>query len=386
MLKRLQRLFQPRELLIIALALAVALNLAATFRFLTSPLLNDLGVFYVSGQAWVKGLDLYWPDLPLWQQHARTPGLAPLNLNPPLVSAAFVPLSFLPLEAAGLVWLALNIGAFLWVWRLVVRETGADSCTALVLMAASGASVTAITAGQLVWLLAVPMTFAWRAARHGDWNGAALWLGACAYVKPFVGIFVLQFLLRRRFGAATRFALAFAGVAVLSLLVAGVPAHWSWLRALNSVTWQSTFFNMSVFGLFARLQTSGQLAHVLWVGVSLALAAVTLARLRDRQVDADREFVGLLLLALLVLPIGWVYYLVLVAGPLLAMLPSLVGRRLAFASFGLFCPPLTVSQQPGFVTSVTIDSIYLWSGLSLWVMTVATISSVDTQNRPLMDT
>jgi hypothetical protein len=366
LLQGLQRLFQPKGLVIIALALAVALNLAAIFRFLTAPPLNESGVFYVSSQAWVKGLDLYWPDLPLWQQHAKTPGLAPLNLNPPLLSAAFVPISVLPLRAAGLVWLALNIGAFLWVWTLAVRETGADSSIALVLMAASGACVTAIAAGQSAWLLALPMTFAWRAARHGNWNGAALWLGACACVKPFVGVFVLPFLLRRRFGAAARFALALAGVVLFSLLVGGVPAHLSWLRALNSVTWQSTFFNMSLFGLFARMQIHGQMVRVLWIGISLGLGAVTIVRLWGWQSDADRELLALLLPALLILPIGWVYYLVLGAGPVLAMLPSLVGRRLALTSCGLFCPPLTVSQQPGFMIGVTIDSIYHWAGLGLW--------------------
>ena len=375
--KRLQRLFRPGELLVVALAVAFALNLAAMFRFLASPVLNDFGVFYASGQAWMRGLDLYWPDLPLWTQHAKTPGLGPLNLNPPLVAVAFVPLSLLPLKVAGVVWLALNVGAFVWVWRLVVGETRADSSTALVLMAASGACVTAIGTGQLVWLLALPMTFAWRAARRGDWNSAGLWLGACAYAKPFLGIFVLQLLLRRRFGAAAGFAITFVGAVCAGLLLAGVPAHLSWFRAVNSVTWPSVFVNMSILGLLARTHTDAQATVVLWVVVSTALGAITFASVGKRHAGVDREFLALLLFILLVVPTGWVYYLALVAGPVVALSPSFVGRRLTLASFGLFWPPLSVSQQQGLLISVTLDSIYLWAGLALWGMTVAGSSARD---------
>jgi hypothetical protein len=255
---RLRHLFRPGERLIVGLAVAPAPNLAAAARFLTSHVLNDFGVFYASGQAWMRGLDLYWPDLPLWAPRAKPGGLAPPNLNSPLVTLMFVPFSLLPLNIVGVAWLGMNVGGFVWVWRRIISDMGADSSTALFLMIASAACVTAVGTGQLVWFLAVPVTFAWRAARRDDWGAAGVWIGACAYAKPFLGIFLIRSLPRRRSGAALGFALAFFGTACAGLFLAGVPAHLSWFRAVNAITWHSVFVDMSILGLFDGIQIDAQ--------------------------------------------------------------------------------------------------------------------------------
>jgi len=355
---------------VVGLAVACALNLGAAMGLLLSPSLRDFGLFYASAQAWVLGLDLYYPQLPIWTVHSQTPGLGLVNLNPPLIALIFVPLTALRAHLAAVVWLAANFLAFVWVWRTVARETAARPVTTLLILAASAACFSTVWTGQLVWLLAVPMTLAWRAARRGDWIRAGVWIGVCAYDKPFLLLFAALFLWKGRWRAAAVIVGTSVALALVGFAVCGVTAHLSWLRAVSSVDWSSYFINISMHGFLARTLTAGHAIRVLWLAVGTILVVATFFAVFLKQTSVDREFAAILLLVLLILPTGWVYYLTLIAGPLVALMPAFCRRRIAPAALGFFWPPFVLVIDPGPLLLGTLYSLYFWAGLVLWFMTV----------------
>jgi hypothetical protein len=169
------------------------------------------------------------------------------------------------------------------------------------------------------------------AARGNRWIIAGVLLGGAMSVKPFLAIFIPYMLLRRcvlsAAAACVTVALAFA----VGLAVFGLEAHRAWLATLSDVDWAWVSMNASILGLLERtLDTSLYFAPLgrvpgiirpLWILLAGAVAVLTLAvAAGDRSVrGVDRGFALVLLGALLISPLGWLYYLWLPAGPFVAL-------------------------------------------------------------------
>lgn len=101
----------------------------------------------------------------------------------------------------------------------------------------------------------------------------------------------------------------------------------------------------------------------------------------------DRGFALLLLAALLLSPLGWIYYLWIVVGPLVVLIhywyneesetkrSTLMRIRnsiLFISCFGVFLPlPVVVLHQPSLAATVTYGSSYFWTFLFLWLALIA---------------
>ena len=125
-----------------------------------------------------------------------------LNMNPPHFHLLMLPFAVLGPMTALVLWAVVNLIALFLSLRAVARELRIEwtrerimwGVVAIILCSATGGIV---VTGQLTFLLLLPVTFAWIAARQGDWNKSAALLGACASVKPFLGIFLIYLILRR---------------------------------------------------------------------------------------------------------------------------------------------------------------------------------------------
>ena len=377
---------------VLLIAFLVAYHAAVT-RFMYSQLhMNDFGKFYYSARLFLDGADMYATNPATKIPVAAGETRQFLNMNPPHFHLVMLPLALLaPAPALG-VWLGINLLALALSIGIVTRElrwrwTATRALWALLGALACSATGAVVVTGQLSFLLMLGMTLAWRDARHGAWTRAGLWLGLLAGVKPFLGVFLVYLLARKRVLAAVVMAGTVATSFAAGLAVFGVAAHRSWLGALSSASWTWPSMNGSIAGFFGRTLTASPafvplivapgLARFATIAVITAAVLATVLALRQHASDTDRGFVLVLLLALLVTPIGWVYYLWVAFGPLAGLLCAprrwtrFDAATLSLAVPGLLCPlALTGPWRDAPIAAVTLGSAYFWATLALWLTAV----------------
>jgi hypothetical protein len=156
--------------------------------------------------------------------------------------------------------------------------------------------------------------------------------------KPIFWPMLLLFVARRRWVGAVAAVVAGALVSLAGLLAAGPAAYRSWAAAGLSVDWFHFALNASIFGGLCRLGLARDLAVALWLSLSAAVLVVTWRAGRAAD-EPDADTLCWVVAALLVAPLGWLYYLPLALGPLAAVSAThpLSGRQ-ALLTAGLFWP------------------------------------------------
>lgn len=352
--------------------------------------MNDFGRFYYSTRAFLAGGDMYGPtEATAIQVGSITAHL--WNMNPPHFHLLLLPLAILtPLWALVAWWLA-NIGALAFSLRAIGREVGWRwtmprilwTTTATVLCSATGIIV--IT-GQLSFLLMLPITLAWAAARRNRWTRAAIWLGIAVSVKPFLGLFWIYLLATRRVKAAATMALTASACVLAGVFVFGWSTYARWLEVLSKVDWAFAPMNASIAGVLSRSLTANPIFVPLAnrpsiaapAGIALAVLVGTVslfAFARDRSAIAiDRTFAGLVFTSLLISPLGWMYYVWLALGPVAALWttidlhPSRVRNACIVAAMpGLLLPLYVTTALADLpIGSITLGSIYTWTMCWMW--------------------
>ena len=356
--------------------------------------MNDFGKFYYSTRAFLDGRDMYAPSPATNLRFENTPDLQYLNMNPPHFHLLVLPLSTLEPRYAVAVWMAVSVFALIVSLLLIAREIPIKWNSVRVMAAVCGVLAFAGTqafflTGQISMLLMLAMTLCWRDARRGRWGAAGVWLGVCSSVKPFVLIFLPYLLATRRFRAAGVALVTAASCFAIGVLVFGVQNSLSWYRALSqSGDWAWAEMNASAFGFFRRVFDTQPIAPPvlvkpqlvkLWMAAAGVIGGVTLVvAATDKSSSAvDRAFAMLLIAALLISPLGWIYYMTVVAGPVAAVVfePRPHGRHGwlsigigTVAAVGLLWPhPLLGAFQPSRWATLVFTSAYFWAALAAWM-------------------
>ena len=387
-----------RWLVYTAIAIVIALYVAY-FALLAHHMffgmyMNDFGKFYYSAGAFVHGQDMYAPNPATRIAVSETEVQQFGNMNPPHFQLLMAPLAYLSPLAALLIWTALSAVALMasvsritselrvpWTRRGVVA-----SLAALLFCAATAINV---VTGQLTFLLMLPVTLAWIAARRGNWYRSAIYLGICAAIKPFLAIFLPYFIVKRHVKAAALMMLAAAAFFAVGVVICGWQTYVDWSHTLSQVTWPWAPMNGSIEGILSRaLGHNPAFRPIVYLPdaikpatliVSLSIAAsciIALARDHTKE-SVDRVFAVLLILALVASPLGWIYYIWLAAGPVFALWYSHAGQKTTtswrilqgLAIAGLASPLfLTLIGRKHLWGGVTFGSIYSWTLLVLLVM------------------
>jgi alpha-1,2-mannosyltransferase len=315
---------------------------------------------------------------PDWQAFHRT-GLAVLdgttwyvtpvgavpNLTPPLIAPVFAGLALLPIRLAFLVWTTIGLAAGLWAARRIADVWGRPTWQVAAALLACHGMPLGLILGQLHLTSFVLVTAAWRADREDRPSAAGIWLGAAIYLKPFLALVLVYWMWRRSWraaGAAT--AVAGAGYAMGLLWLPTATA--GWVEGLRSVTWQHTSVNLAVWGLVARLDLSPR------VGVGLAAAVLGLLLWRLPSLTRDGAWCAVLAAACLVSPIAWLYYALMLLGPLglLYQHGTSGTRRLLEIGYVGLCVQLAF-QEPaalaGGFRAATLGSWYFWAFACWWL-------------------
>ena len=381
--------------LIAMCAVAFVLDVALMHAMTSLLHMNDFGKFYYSAQAFLDGGDMYAPNPATNLRFVEAPELQFLNMNPPHFHLLVLPLARLPPDVAVTVWLAVSLMALIVSVLIISRELEVIWTAAGVLTAAAGTLAFAGTqsffaTGNLSLLLLLALTICWAAARRGRWTMAAVSLGACLSVKPFLLIFAPYLLLTRRFRALVVALATAASCFAAGLLIFGAAAYRAWYGALaQSGDWAWGVMNASFLSIFRRAFDSQPIGTPLviapalvkgWLVAAAIVGIVTIGfTMRDHGRDAvDRAFALLLVAAQLMSPLGWIYYLWLPAGPVAAVAMqrqrdggswSLATRALAaVAAIGFVWPmPFLLAFRTHAWATLTIASVYFWATLALWM-------------------
>jgi alpha-1,2-mannosyltransferase len=386
--------------LVVALLVLVAMALIRYYTLLAENMfslwhMNDFGKFYYSTQAFLAGGNMYGPTLATSFPITQTANAYLGNMNPPHFHLLLLPLAHLEPRTAIVLWAGASVISLLVSFRLIGRELNiqwtfaAIACAtfATIVCAATGA---VIVTGQVTFLLMLPMTLAWICARNGRWASAAVWLGILASVKLFLAVFLIYFAVRRRWRAMLVMVLTALTCFGVGTLTFGVANQLAWLRELSGVDWAWLPMNASVGGFLSRTlgpspvfasiaNVAAAVKPVAAIAMFVMLGVTTRATAIDQsRHSVDRAFMGFTLAALLVSPLGWIYYVWILAGPALAVwldrsLTTSPASKvpLALATVGLTMPlfvPLIGRSHP--FGTVTLGSIYFWTLFALWLSLV----------------
>ncbi|MGO9621960.1 MAG: glycosyltransferase family 87 protein [Desulfobaccales bacterium] len=359
----------------------------------TQSLLNGKIDGYINSPTTLTLLSKYWYDYLL-------------NMNPPHLHFIMLPLIYFNIHTAFMIWMSINGICLIISLILIIRESGIKLNPSRGFFIIFGVLILASTTanlptGQLSFFLLLPITLAWIAARRGNWEVMGLFMGLAVSVKLFLLIFLPYLALRRQFRALAVTCLTVSACFAAGVLVFGMEAHRAWIRALSSVSWAWIPTNLSVMGFLTRaisqspgfmpiFNAPGLIKPLWFVGAGLlGLITLAVAALDTTDHAVDRGFALLLLGALLISPLGWVYYLWFAMGPSVILVKSCYetnkladspkGSRVRLRNClfiaaipGLVWPILGLFWfEPSIWATILIGSIYFWTVLALWLSLLA---------------
>jgi len=384
--------------------------------------MGDFRILYLSARAQLEGRDMYGLPSELQSYAGRTLRSTLVNLNPPHFQLLLLPLALVPAGVALGLWAVASLLCLGGSLSVIVRELDLKlswpTCyrAAVWLLAFAGMGAVVGT-GEVSFLLLLPLTLAWAAARRGRWSRAGIYLGLAMSLKLFLLIFIPYFVLRRHLRAAAASCAAASACFVVGALIFGPGSYWSWLSQLSSVNWAWRSPNASVLGIltrslsenphFAPLTMAPELVLPLWLPAVAIVGVLTMVAVTFDQTESavDRAFALLLSAGLLISPLGWVYYLWLGLGPFAALAlewrngaernsqqDSSAAARwrqrfLILAVPGLVWPHFaTFAFQPHAWATLLLASAYFWSTAALWSTTVLDWWAVNLRTARLRDT
>lgn len=335
---------------------------------------GDFDVFLAAGERVLTRQPLY---------HDSSPGQG--VIGPPAQGLLFVPFAGLArVHATGarVVWYFLNLGALVggaWLWTraLVDRNPGrtaaADSAR---IHSALGLSLLAIVLpaqtnfehqNMNALLLGITGAGTFLLARQRD-VAAGLAIGLAAALKAFPGLLLVYLAMRGRWRAATTGATLATVLTFAPALWIGPEQAWTTFHAWTEVAtvgeWPTRVQNQSLFAMVARTGSPNAAAwyRALW---PIAIAAVGLvavfARRRSRP-DIAMELACVLTAAVLLSPIAWDHYWVLVLPALAALrAQEFPGSRAIF----WICALLVSGPAPALVGARGLAIARAWSTYTL---------------------
>ena len=363
--------------------------------------MNDFGKFYYSTLAFLNNQEMYGPNPSTLGQIGTTFAQQFWNLNPPHFHLFLLPLGTLSPNLALTIWGITSFAAFFVGMHWIGNELQVDPTVwqrrlvALGILAFAGTGGLLLT-GQLSLFLFLLLTLGWIHARHGKWERAALSIGLASTIKPFLLIFLPYFVLRGQLKAAGIILAFNISGFVVGLIVFGYTSYESWLQCLTNMDWTWPFMNASILGIVTRTFTENpmygvitnaeNLSTFLWFTSSIILGVITLyITTNDTSPSSiDRGFALLLITALLISPLGWIYYFFLPIGPMTGVVTTwwkngnkkiffqprtLLGARnslfLLMGAGFLIPPEATLLFQPNAFATLTLGSTYFWSAVAL---------------------
>jgi hypothetical protein len=274
---------------------------------------------------------------------------------PPITAIGVIPLTVLPVEVAGLIVMALLVGAALAIpYVLGVRDW---RCYGLLLL--WPAVINAVQTGTVTLLLGLAAALAWRYRDRGA--AAAGSVGAALSLKLILWPLLVWLAATRRLTTAVGALAVGAALALGSWAVIGFTGLTEYPDVLRRLQDAVELDSYTLYVVALDAGASSEVARAIWLAVGMVVL-VSVA-LTARRGDERGSFVLALAAALLLSPIVWLHYFA-----LLAVVVALARPRLSLVWF----VPLAMVVTPGsgqptpFETAATLVIAAATVALSLW--------------------
>ena len=260
--------------------------------------------------------------------------------HPPPAAVLALPFAWLDYPEATLAWnivslVALAVSLWLIGHHLMIPFPTWAIFPLMTLLLLCGPLRAQLHEGQFNLLLLLLLTGAWIAERSGRLWWAGGLVGVATAIKLFPGFVLLYFLVRREWKAFVAGVASFATMTALTMLVVGPESYATYIRDVLPILSQdrANWLNSSVIGFWSKLFDPGdgyaaqfmiplcrcrlvaQIGITLSVGGILAGWACSVWNARSTA-ENDRAF-GLTLITMLLLsPVTWDHYFLLLALPI----------------------------------------------------------------------
>jgi hypothetical protein len=303
---------------------------------------DDFRRFYLSSATWAHGGNPY--DVMVDKTG---------NLNHPLLLPLFWLYTIGSERAGFLAWSITSLLLAVACIPSISRTARLAAVDVAALILASTGSYLGFEYGQVTFVLMAIFTAAWCADRQGNALTSAALLGVLSVFKPFYGFFAFYFLWRRSWRAFTVFSAVFLGGMFAGWALVGTSGFVEWLSQLRQVEWRWHLYNASAWGVGDRLFTAQPFfAAVHWTPLAVSqtyalvvtlviLVGVAVVFLRSAtKSDVDHSYALVGLAGVLSSPLGWLYYLPPLAGPIIVTLGRAPSRWLWVVGTLGVCPYL----------------------------------------------
>jgi alpha-1,2-mannosyltransferase len=322
---------------------AAALGYTAWGLFAHIPYRIDIDIYQMGGQTWLDGRPLYRGDV-LFH--------TPIGLNlpftyPPLAAIVFCPFAWLHMPAASVAITVLTLVLLIVSTVIVLTRLDVWNTSALV----PGPAwlrrcwlAVVVVAPASIWLEPIASNFAFGqinvvlmtlviadcVPRRTPWpRGLLLGLGMALKLTP--AVFLLYFLVRRDFRTALTAMTSFAIWSLIGLILAWDDSWEYWTHTVHHtdrIGSAALNTDQNIAGALARIGLSEQVRFLLWVGLCLAVLALTVWAMR-RVLGAGETTLAVICVALfglMVSPVSWSHHWVWVL-PTLLVTAILAWRR-----------------------------------------------------------
>ena len=305
----------------------------------------DFGKFYVSANLFYQGKSIYSPiSVDAFEEVTGEIGLKITrdtmhpNLNLPPSTLLFLTIGLINIRNAYILWSILSIILGLiasWLLYNSYRDRFSRKylISIPIFLFAFFPTYITIIYGQVSLLLLFIIVLAWSALRSEYEIIAGIFFGFALNIKIFTGLFLIVFLLQKRFKLIFWYVGSFLIINILAFVTFGIETYIEFINNLSAITWYSASWNASILGFYTRILGGSEgkplinlpelaygLNYASTIILLLILAwAVKTQRNKNIKMYDDLVFSLGIVFMLLLSPLGWMYYFVLLIIPVIIL-------------------------------------------------------------------
>lgn len=203
-----------RIVLPVALTMFVLFNVFLVFATVWDgsrvPTMGDFDSYYHAALDWRSGESIYPTSVSMTTDY----------VYPPFFAQVVAPITLLPYEVAGRLWLLLNIGLMLGTVYAIGNELPRQRIALYWMLALFGPATFALWCGQATVILFSLLVGAWIALRHDKPVVAGLLLACAAWIKVYPAFIILYFVVRQDWRLLKGVVIAGVGLLLFQLVTA----------------------------------------------------------------------------------------------------------------------------------------------------------------------